>query len=204
MAMTRSDILKVVAFPFRIYNVKQLDIDTFVFALSFQAFENCNISTAKKILHIAIEQEKVKRVNNSIMIQFDPWTLEIPINWEPEFKGLEKIPEAELKPLPDTPPLEIKPISFEIEREESLTEPFQYDKELLKAMKVEAQQMKKGKIERAKIETKSKKIKKQVKKLKKEAKKQKTIIETTKKIKKIKKTEKVKKKKKTLFDYMNK
>lgn len=202
--MTGSDILKVVAFPFRMYNVKQLAIDTFVFSLSFQAFENCNISTAKKILHIAIEEEKVKRVNDSIIIQFDPWALEIPINWKPEFKGLDKTPEAKLLPLPDTPPLEIKPISFEINGEESLTEPFQFDGDLLKAMKAEAQQKKNEKIKKEKVEIKPKKIKTQVKKPKKKAKKQKIIIEMTKKIKKIKKIKKVKKKKKTLLDFINK
>ncbi len=202
MSISGSEILKIIAFPFRIYNVKQLDIDNFVFTLSFQAFENCNITTAKKILHLAIEQEKVKRINNSIIVQFDPWALEIPINWEPDFKGFEKVPEIELEPPPNTPPLEIKPISFEINEEESLVEPFQLDGDLLKAMKAE-EKKKKEEPEMPKIEIKPKKIKKEKKKTKEKI-KQKKLIKTTKTQKKIKETKKTGKKKKTLLDYMNK
>ncbi|MFX1451433.1 MAG: DUF2240 family protein [Promethearchaeota archaeon] len=204
MSISGSEILKVIASPFRIYNLLQLDVDTFIFSLSFQAFENCNITTAKKILHLAVKQDKLKRVNNTIIVQFDPWALEIPINWSPDFKGLEKVPEAELSPLPETPPLEIKPISFEIREVETLTEPFQYDKDLLETLKAEEKQKKKE-PKTSQEEMKPKKAKEKGKKIKEEPKKkgikQKKLGEST---KKIKKPEKETKKKKTLFDYMKK
>ncbi|MHA1300207.1 MAG: DUF2240 family protein [Candidatus Helarchaeota archaeon] len=201
MSMSGADILKVVAIPFRIYNVKKLDIDKFIFTLSFHAFKNCNISTAKKILNLAIEQEKVKRENNSIIPSFDPWVPDIPLNWEPKFKGLENIAEIKLKPLPEIQPLEIIPISYEAS-EDTITEPFQHDMKLFEKEKLKRPKKEISTLIEVKKKEKSKKLKKKVKKakkvkkLKKEDKKQKKLLEPKKKIKKTKK------KKKTLMDFM--
>ncbi|MHA1379587.1 MAG: DUF2240 family protein [Candidatus Helarchaeota archaeon] len=202
MSMSGSDILKAVSIPFRIYNVEKLDIDKFIFTLSFQAIENCNISTAKKILYLAIQQNKIKRTNNSIVPQFDPWIAEIPLNWVPNLKGLEKVPEIELPPLPEIPPLELKEISFD-SNEQTLSEPFQFGTEILKENGMEEPKdereipKKKPKIsKKTKTEKKLKKLKKKTKKIKEIPKKQTTLVKAS------RKTKKIKKKKKTLLDFM--
>ena len=187
MSMSGSEILKAVTIPFRIYNVKRLSTEKFVFSLSFKAFKNCNITTAKKILSLALDKELVIKENNSIIAQFDPWATEISLNWEPEFKGLEKVQEAKLSPLPDVPPLEIKPVKYE-EQVETISEPFQLtDKEPDK------------KVEKSE---KPKEVKVKKKESKKIDQKQQTLIKKEKETKKSKKLKKKKKKTKTLMDFM--
>lgn len=206
MSMSGSEILKVVAYPFRIYNINELDIDTFIFSLSFQAFEDCNITIAKKILYLAIEQDKIKRTNNKIIANFDPWAIKVPFNWKPVFKGLENVPEVELEALPEIPLLEIKPNLAEIDHGESISEPFQFESRLIKHVELKEQKVKLRQVSEEEVKVKPirvkkireepRKAKKQVKKTKKKEAKQKTLLETPKKVKKVKN------KVKTLTDFM--
>ncbi len=199
MSIAGSDVLKMVAVPFRIHNVKELDIDEFVFSLSLEAFQNCSISTAKKILHLALEQEKIKRVNDSLIIQFNPWEVSIPLTWKPEFKGLEKIPEEKLKPLPDVPPLEIKRVTTKSVDEAVISEPFQYKIDLTSKIKEKVEKREKDEVKEEKKQVeKPKKKKTTVVKTEEKVTKQKKLVEMSDKKKKVKKEKKTK----TLMDYM--
>lgn len=101
--MQNRDILWAVSIPFRMYNTKELNINQYIFTLSFDAaLKDVDVSTARKLVYLAIEKgwiEQDKKAN-VYRAQFELWEPKFfPPSWKPSFKGLEKVPKMDLLPL---------------------------------------------------------------------------------------------------------
>ncbi|MHA1651267.1 MAG: DUF2240 family protein [Candidatus Helarchaeota archaeon] len=101
--MQTRDVLWTISIPFRIYNTKELDINTFIFTLSFDAaLPNCKVSIARKLITLALEKGFVEWVNgkNTLRAKFELWKPKLfPPAWKPDFSNLEKVPMVDLIPL---------------------------------------------------------------------------------------------------------
>ena len=99
--MQMRDILWAISLPFRIYNSKELDINKFAFTLSFDAgLPSCDISTARKLISIALEKDWIERDRNMLHAKFEPWQPKFyPPTWKPNFSDLDKNSMVDLIPL---------------------------------------------------------------------------------------------------------
>ncbi|MFX1296041.1 MAG: DUF2240 family protein [Promethearchaeota archaeon] len=109
--MQNRDILWAVSIPFRMYNTKRLDINTFIFTLSFDAnLPNCNVSTTRKLASIALEKGWIEKAEggNILHAKFELWQPKLfPPSWNPKFVNLGKVSMINLMPLDST--VEYKP-----------------------------------------------------------------------------------------------
>ncbi|MFX1297427.1 MAG: DUF2240 family protein [Promethearchaeota archaeon] len=124
--MQNRDVLWAVSIPFRMYNTKELDINTFTFTLSFDtALMNCNISTARKLITFALEKGwlEISGDNHILHAKFELWEPKsFPSSWNPIFSNIEDIPMIDLIPLdssteykPQRPKIVKKPEVVEVE-----------------------------------------------------------------------------------------
>lgn len=101
--MEKRDALWAISIPFRMYNMKEMDLNTFIFTLSFDAaLPNCDVSTARKLVTFALEKGWIERSEktNLIMAKFELWQPKFfPPMWRPNFSNLQKTPMVELIPL---------------------------------------------------------------------------------------------------------
>ena len=107
--MDMKDVLWTISIPFRMYNTKELDINTFTFTLSFDAaLRNCNVSTARKIITLALEQGWIERDKDLLRAKFELWQPKLfPPSWRPKFSDLEKVSIIDLIPIDSS--IEYKP-----------------------------------------------------------------------------------------------
>ena len=112
--MDKKDILWTISIPFRMYNTKELDINTFTFTLSFDAaLRKCNVSTARKIISLALEQGWIERDKDLLRAKFELWQPKLfPASWRPTFSNLEKASMIDLIPLDSS--IEYKPKKTQI------------------------------------------------------------------------------------------
>ncbi|NVM55530.1 MAG: DUF2240 family protein [Candidatus Helarchaeota archaeon] len=101
--MQNRDILWTISIPFRMYNTKEMDINTFTFTLSFDAtLPNCNVSVARKLAYLAVEKGWIEKIENTnrLRAKFELWEpAHFPSNWRPKFSNLQKVPLIDLVPL---------------------------------------------------------------------------------------------------------
>ncbi len=104
--MQPKDLFWTISIPFRMYNTRELDINTFIFTLSFDAtLRNCDVSTARKLVTLALEknlleQDKSKKV---LRAKFELWEPKLlPAGWSPKFINLENVATVDLAPLTST------------------------------------------------------------------------------------------------------
>ncbi|MHA1131808.1 MAG: hypothetical protein ACTSRC_05570 [Candidatus Helarchaeota archaeon] len=99
--MQMRDILWAVSLPFRIYNTKELGINLFTFTLSFDAaLPKCNVSTARRLLALALEKGWIEREANILRAKFELWQPKFfPPEWKPNFSNIGNSPMVDLIPL---------------------------------------------------------------------------------------------------------
>jgi len=104
--MQPKDLFWTISIPFRMYNTKELDLNTFIFTLSFDAtLRNCDVSTARKLVTLALEknlleQDKSKKV---LRAKFELWEPKLlPAGWSPKFINLENVASVDLAPITST------------------------------------------------------------------------------------------------------
>jgi len=112
MDMQPRDLFWTISIPFRMYNTKELDINKFIFTLSFDAaLKNCDVSTARKVVALALEKDLIERdanKSNILRAKFELWEPKLlPPSWSPTFVNLENISAVDLVPLEST--IEYKP-----------------------------------------------------------------------------------------------
>jgi len=114
MGMQPKDLFWTISIPFRMYNTKELDLNTFIFTLSFDAaLKNCDVSTARKVIMLALQKDLIERDpdKNTLRAKFELWEPKLlPPNWSPTFVNLEDIPPIDFIPLQSNIEYNPKPI----------------------------------------------------------------------------------------------
>lgn len=101
--MQPKDLFWTVSIPFRMYNTKELDLNTFIFTLSFDAtLSNCDVSTARKLVTLGLEKNLLEqdKTKNLLRAKFELWEPKLlPAGWSPKFVNLEKVASVNLAPV---------------------------------------------------------------------------------------------------------
>jgi Uncharacterized protein conserved in archaea (DUF2240) len=109
--MQAKDLFWTISIPFRMYNTKELDLNTFIFTLSFDAtLSNCDVTTARKLVTLALERNLVEQDKNKNLLRakFEIWEPKLlPPAWSPKFINLENVASVDLAPVPS--PIVYKP-----------------------------------------------------------------------------------------------
>ena len=104
--MQPKDLFWTISIPFRMYNTKELDLNTFVFTLSFDAtLRNCDVSTARKLVTLALEKKLLEQdeTKNLLRAKFELWEPKLlPAGWSPKFINLENVASVDLAPVSAT------------------------------------------------------------------------------------------------------
>lgn len=101
--MQNRDILWAISLPFRMYNTKEVDINRYIFTLSFDtALPNINVSKARKLISLALEKGWITRIEgeNLLHANFELWEPKFfPPSWRPNFANLPSVKLIDLIPL---------------------------------------------------------------------------------------------------------
>ena len=104
--MQSKDLFWTISIPFRMYNTKELDLNTFIFTLSFDAtLNNCDVTTARKLVTLALEKNLLEqdKTKNLLRAKFELWEPKLlPAGWSPKFVNLEKVASVDLAPVSAT------------------------------------------------------------------------------------------------------
>lgn len=164
--MQNRDILWAISLPFRMFNTQELDLNSFIFTLSFDtALQNINVMIARKLVTVALEKGWIdkKEEDNSLHANFELWEPKFfPPSWQPTFKDLLNVTPIKLTPLDTT--VEYKP---KIIKKVKKSEPIEVSPLLnLSTIKEERKETtKKQKIELEKREVPDEKESKETKKI---------------------------------------
>jgi hypothetical protein len=107
--MEPKEFIKTISIPFRMYNTEELDLNTYIFTLSFDAnLKNCDVSTARKVVTLGLEKQLLilDKTRNLLRAHFGIWDMDskelLPPGWSPKFINLEKVAMVDLAPVSAT------------------------------------------------------------------------------------------------------